>query len=124
EEGLERPLILLVAARRAEGKMRIAAPGDERRRERRPRALARLERVREPFLEPKHLRARAETESELGDHRRTPQPAAARGRGDHVPEAIDDVEMHGVASRRLAHAGRDGHLAAWSRKPRDSSLGR
>src|SRR2546430_9092166 len=39
----------------------------------RPRALARLERVREPFLEPEHLRARAQTEAELeeGDRKST-----------------------------------------------------
>ena len=35
----------------------------------------------------------------VGDHRRAPEPAAARRRRDHVPAAVDDVEVHGVAPR-------------------------
>src|SRR5579864_2685019 len=64
EERVERPLILLVAARCAEREIRLAVARDERRRERRPRPFARLERVRQACLEPEHLRARAETEAE------------------------------------------------------------
>ena len=52
---------------------------------------------------------RAERPAEGGDHGRALQPATARGRGDDVAEAVRDVEMHGVAARRLAGArDRDG----------------
>src|SRR4051794_13441580 len=43
EEGVERPLILLVAAGRAGREVRLAAAGGHRRRQRRARALARCE---------------------------------------------------------------------------------
>ena len=59
----------------------------------------------EPLLEPEHLRARPERPAERGDDRRALQPAAARRRRDHVPEAIGDVEVHGAAAR-LARAER------------------
>src|SRR4051794_35970988 len=52
EERVERPLILLVAARRAEREVGLAIPCHHRRRECRPRPLARLERVRQSLLEP------------------------------------------------------------------------
>src|SRR5579859_1130475 len=54
EQRVQRPLILLVAARRSEREIGIAAAGDERRRKRRAWTLARLERVRQAFLEPEH----------------------------------------------------------------------
>src|SRR5205814_4521940 len=77
EERLERPLILLVAARRPEGEIRVAAASDERPRERRPRTLAPLERAREPVLQREHLRARAEAEPQLGNLRLAAPPAGA-----------------------------------------------
>ena len=40
EEDMQRPLVLLVTARRAEGEARILAVGGDGGRERRPRALA------------------------------------------------------------------------------------
>ena len=55
------------------------------------------------LLEPEHLRARAEAEAELRDHRRGLQPAARRRGRDHVAVPVDDVEMHRVAAHR-AHA--------------------
>ena len=41
-----------------------------------------------------------------GDRRRALQPAAARRRRDEVAEAVRDVEVDGVAARRLAGAER------------------
>ena len=108
EQRAERPLVLHVAARRADRHVGLAAAQHERRRERRARPLARLERVRQPLGEPEHLRARAEAEAEAGDDRGAVQPAAARGRRDEVAVAVGDVEVAGVArqaERRLAGAG-------------------
>src|SRR3954454_5607960 len=92
EEEDERPLVLLVAAGRAERERLAVAPG-ERRRERRPRSLARLERARQAFLQPEHLAAGAEAETEAGDNRRSVEPATAGRRGDDVAPAVDHVHM-------------------------------
>src|SRR5262249_58848427 len=101
------PLVLLVAARRANGECRLSAAARDGRRECGPRTLSRLERVRKSLLEPEHLGARAEAEAERGDHRRAPEPAAARCGRDHGPEAVDDVEVNRVAARGLADPRRD-----------------
>src|ERR1700733_4047288 len=61
------------------------------------------------FLEVEHLRAGAEAEAELGDHRRGLQPAARRRRRNHVAGLVDDIEMHGVATG-IAHPA-DGRFA-------------
>ena len=108
---MERPLVLLVAAGRAEREVRLAlraarAPGESVVRGRLPRR----ERARQARLEPEHLRARAERPAELRDHGRALQPAAARRRRDEVAEAVGDVEVHGVAARRLAGADRGRRL--------------
>src|SRR4029077_5926674 len=73
-------------------------------------ALARHEARRRILVEPRDLQPRAEAEAELWNDRRTLQPTAARGRRDHVPPAVDDVDVNGVAGdgaerarRRLAH---------------------
>ena len=105
EEKDERPLVLPVAARSPERKRLTVAPGD-RRRERRARALARLERARQPFLEPEHLAPGAEAEAETGNHGRAVQPAAARGRGDDVAVTVDHIDVARVAQDRLAGSGR------------------
>src|SRR5438105_11783244 len=54
EEGVQRPLVLLVAARSAERERRLALAEREGRRQRRARPLAGLERVRQALLEPEH----------------------------------------------------------------------
>src|SRR5712672_4753567 len=61
------------------------------------------------LLEPEYLRAAAEAEADFRNHRRRLQPAAGRGRRDHVAGLIDDVEMYGVAAH-FAEAA-DGRLA-------------
>ena len=106
EEDVQRPLLLLVAAGRAVREPRLAAAQHEPRRERRPRPRARHERRREPLLEPEHLRARAERPAERRDRRRALEPAAGRRRREEVAEPVGDVEVHGVAARRLADAER------------------
>ena len=80
---MQRPLVLLVAARRAERELRLAVAPDQCRRQRRARTLARRQRVRQPLLEPEHLRARAEAEAELGH--RPVRPAASRRSGSRRP---------------------------------------
>src|SRR5947208_3481841 len=70
------------------------------------RPLARLERAREALLEPEHLRAGAEAEAEGGDRGRSVEPTAARRRRDHVPPAVDDVEVDSVATSRLPDSRR------------------
>ena len=113
QEKLGDPLILAVAARRAPAQIRLALAQRERRRQSGARAPAGSERGGMAFLEPEHLRPRAEAEAELRNHRRRLQPAAGRRRGHHVAGVIDDVEMHGIAARgaepaygRLTGAGR------------------
>src|SRR5438477_1457676 len=69
EEDVQGPLVLVVAAGRAEGEVGVAAAKGERRRQRGARPFAGLERVRQAVLEPEHLRARPEREAELGDDR-------------------------------------------------------
>ena len=64
EEELERPLVLLVAAGRAERQHRPVVAHRQRRRQRRPRPPPAHQRRRQPLLEPEHLRARAEAEAE------------------------------------------------------------
>src|SRR5437870_6608397 len=78
QEKLRDPLILLVAAGRTPGEIRLAVAQRHGRRERGARALARRERGRMTLLEPEHLRARAEAETEIGNDRRGVQPAARR----------------------------------------------
>ena len=114
QEELRDPLVLLVAAGRAPGEVRLAVAQRHGRRERRARPLAGRERGRMALLEPEHLRARAEAEAELRDHRRGMQPAAGRRRRHHVAVAVDDVEMHRVARHR-AHLLA---LASPARRPR------
>src|SRR5213080_3418958 len=55
QKHVQRPLVLLVAARCTEREVGMAAAERQRGRERRARALLRLERVRQPLLEPEHL---------------------------------------------------------------------
>src|SRR6478736_9310459 len=50
------------------------------------------------FVEPEHLRARAEPEAKLGDHRRGLQPAAGWRRRHHVAGNVDNVEMDGITN--------------------------
>ena len=109
QKELRGPLILLVAAGRTPGHIRLAVAQRHGRAERGARTLARRQRGGVIFLEPEHLRAAAEAEAEFRDHRRGLQPAAGRRRRDHVAGLVDDVEMHGVAAH-LAEAA-DGRLA-------------
>src|SRR6266852_2549938 len=78
QEELRDPLILLVAAGRAPGEIRLAVAQRHGRAERGARALARREGSGMVFLQPEHLRAAAEAEAELRDDRRGLQPAASR----------------------------------------------
>src|SRR3954452_11868853 len=68
QEELRDPLILLVAAGRAPGKVWLAVAQRHGRRQRRPRPLARCERRWMVFFQPEHLGAAAETEAELRDY--------------------------------------------------------
>src|SRR5262245_15760264 len=62
DEEVERPLVLLVAARRPKREVWLTAAERKRRGQGRPRTLTGLERVRKTFLEPEHLRTSAERE--------------------------------------------------------------
>src|SRR3546814_13630584 len=74
-------------------------------------------RSRQPFFEPEHLRPGGGRKAEARHHRARLEPAAARGGGDHVPPAVDDIDVAGVAAhdsgrfgQRLTGLG-DGRLA-------------
>src|SRR5882672_10766140 len=111
QEELRDPLVLLVAAGRAPGEIGLAVAERHGGRKRGARTLAWRQRGGMVFLQPEHLRAAAEAEAEFWDHRRRLQPAARRGRRDHVAGLIDDVEMHGVAAH-LAEAADRGLASA------------
>ena len=85
-------------------------------RERGARAAPGRQRGRQPLLQPEHLHPAAEAEAELGDGRRALQPAAARGRRDHVAPAVDDVDVAGVAAGHARPARRSAR--PWSRRRR------
>src|SRR5580704_9614478 len=70
QKELRDPLVLLVAARRAEAEIGFAVAQCQRRRQRGARAFAGCKPRRMLLVEPEHLRARAETKAELGYHRR------------------------------------------------------
>src|SRR5436309_10328873 len=80
QKELRRPLVLAVAAWRAEGHPGLAVLQRERRRQRAARALARRDARGRFFVEPGDLQPGAEAEAELGDNGRGLQPAAARRR--------------------------------------------
>ena len=89
QEDVERPLVLLVAARRAERELRLAARENEPRRERRARPRAGLQRRGQPLLEPEHLRASPERPAERRNDGRaraasrrsaSPRPGCRNGR--------------------------------------------
>src|SRR5919109_5292921 len=97
QEELERPLVLLVATRRAEGEHRLAVAQRERGTQRRPRALAALEAVRMRRVEGEPLRARAQAEAEAGDDRRALQPSAAWRAGDEIAVPVRHRDVARVA---------------------------
>ena len=101
QEDVKAPLLLLVATGGAPGEPGLPLAKREAGRQRRTRTRARTERRRQTFLEPEHLGPRSERPAEVRDHRRAIEPATARGGGDHVPPPVDDVDVDGVASRRL-----------------------
>src|SRR5215217_6900058 len=69
QEELRSPLVLLIAARRTPGEIRLAIAQRHGRRKRGARALAGCERIGMALFEPELLRACAETEAELGNRR-------------------------------------------------------
>ena len=72
-------------------------------------------------LQPEHLRARPERPAERRDGRRGVQPAAARRGRDDVPQAVGDVDVHGVAACRLSCTGR-GCRRVHGRQPPEAGL--
>ena len=123
QEELQRPLVLLVAAGRAEGQPRLrrcAAPatGDNVVRGRLPGTSA----FGVPLVEVEHLAARAEREAEPLDHGRRADPAAAGRRREEIAPAIDGVDVGGIAgddaasvsaSRRRDRARRRDAARGW-----------
>src|SRR5579864_955428 len=81
EEEIERPLVLLIAARSPEGQIRLALAESEAGAERGPGPLAGFQRVGMPRAQVELLGAAAETEAEVGEAGAGLQPAAARGAG-------------------------------------------
>src|SRR5260370_6359887 len=102
QEELQRPLILLVATRGAEGDPRLAVAQSHGWAESRPWSLAALNVVWMVSIEVEHLCPGAEAEAETLDHGRALQPTSAGSASDHVPEAIGHSNMNRVAPH-LAH---------------------
>ena len=122
QEELRDPLVLLVAARAAPGQVRLAVAQRHGGRQRRARPLAGNQSGRMRLVEPEHLRARSEREAEFGDDRRTLQPSAGGGRGDHVAVLVDDVEVNCIAIGIADPADR--RLAGTEGTDRNAALGR
>ncbi len=95
---MQLPLVLLVAAGRAEGHDGHAVAQGDGRGEGGARAAAGRQRVRQALLQPGHLQPGAQREAEFGHDRVGLQPAAAGSGGDHVAPAVDHVEVAGVAA--------------------------
>lgn len=70
KQKLRRPLILLVATRRSPGEVRFTAAQSKRWRQGGARPLSGLQRSRMFFVQPEHLRARAEAEAKAWNDRR------------------------------------------------------
>src|SRR5712691_9569784 len=107
KEELQRPLILLVATRGAEGDPRLAVAQSHGWAESRPWSLTALDVVWVVGIEVEHLCPGAEAEAETLDHGRALQPTSAGSASDHVPEAIGHRNMNRVAPH-LAHGLRAG----------------
>ena len=106
EEELERPLVLLVAAGRAERHHGPVLAQRQRRRQRRarpppgrPATRAARPRAR---TSARACRGRTRGRGSPGELCSQPPLGVAETR---LPEAVGDVEVAGVAARRLAHAG-------------------
>ncbi|MCY1513454.1 hypothetical protein D9M68_479550 [compost metagenome] len=109
QEEQQLPLLLLVAAGRAECQVGLAVAQRQRGRERGARPLARRQRAGQPLFQPEHLRARVQPETQFGDDGRGLEPSAGQRGRDHVAPAVDDVDVRGVAPLgRSAHIGQRG----------------
>ena len=97
QEELERPLVLLVRARRAERHERPAVLQRQGRGEGRAGALSRPEAIGVAGIQGKHLQAGSEGEAQPFDDRRAAEPAAGGRRGHQVPPSVHGVQMRGVA---------------------------
>lgn len=103
------PLILLVAAGRAKGQFRAVLMLGRTGRQRRSGPSPRAQRLRQPLVQPEHLRAGIQRKAKRGYNRARLQPPA-RGHGRcHIAPAIHHVEMHRIAT--LFGKMRHGRLA-------------
>ena len=124
EQHLQRPLVLLVAAGRAEREIRIAVAADERRGERRARPLAR---ARASSAAPPRARTSARACRGRSRARESPaRPRASRRSASRRPCSPSGRRRRDarVAARRLADAGRDRRVADRASKPRLAAVGR
>jgi hypothetical protein len=71
QERVQGPLVLLVAARGAQGEVRLAVAPDYRRRKRCPGPFSGLQRIGHAVLEPEHLASGTKAEAEFGHDGRT-----------------------------------------------------
>src|SRR5260370_5861922 len=97
KEELQRPLVLLVAARRTEGDPGLAIAQGKRWAESRSWSLAALNVVWVVSIEVEHLCPGAEAEAETLDHGRALQPTSAWSASDHGSKAIGHRDMNRVA---------------------------
>ena len=111
QEEDQRPLVLLLAAWRAEGHPGGAVVQGEAGGQRGARPLARHQAVGQAGLEPEHLAARAHREAQAGNDRGGLQPSARRRGADHVAPAVDHVQVAGVGADH-AQAGHGGFAGA------------
>lgn len=109
QEEVQLPLVLLVAAGRAERQHRNPVAQGDRGGEGGAGAAAGGEGVRQAVLQPGHLQPGAEREAQFGHDGVGLEPAAAGGGGDQVAPAVDDVDVAGVP--RHAPAAGDRGLA-------------
>ncbi|MNI46574.1 hypothetical protein D3C73_1010450 [compost metagenome] len=102
------PLVLLVAARRAERHIGLPVAQHQAGRQGGARALAGLQLAGHAIVQPGHLQPGGQRKAQAGHDGAGRQPAARGRGGHHVAVAVDNVDLAGVAHEDFAR-GPFGH---------------
>ena len=120
EEHLQQRLILVVPARRREGREGLAPLQHDRRREGNPRALARPQLIRMARLQEEALQPVRDGNPRLAGEKGR-QPCPARRRREDVPRRIDDVDTRRVVGPLVERDARGPRLGLARRRSQRAS---
>src|SRR5882762_4812153 len=115
EERLKDGLVLVVAARRADGHEGLTVLQDDAGRERVARAGARTQLRGARSVEPELLAPHAHADAGVAENDGAADPAAARGRVEDVAVLVDDGDMGRVLDRARDRLGIDDLVARLAR---------